>query len=392
MRKAWEDLNQNSEDTFNVLGEIFSHIPLIKIFAKEIATRREYLKKLIFEIRIRLKNIKLEMLSGFISRSEYKIVVGLISLYGGYQVIKGNLSLGSLSAITLYMYQLISLPNEFYSIFETFTFDMISCKKIAKVLDEKITAGEIKNAKKVIFEKGDIIFENVNFGYLQNQYVLRNVNFRISSGCHIALVGHSGCGKTTILNLLARLYEPWTGEVFIDNWNINAIKLHSLRKQIGFALQEPFLLNSTIEDNIKYAREDATSEELMRVSKITCVDEFIKDLPNGYQTVVGENASKISEGQKQRIAIARAIIKNPKILILDEALSSLDSQTEEKIIDNLRSEFWNSTLIIVSHRFSTVQKMNLVYFFESPSNMRIGTHEELIEISPAYRRLFASQV
>ena len=188
------------------------------------------------------------------------------------------------------------------------------------------------------------------------------------------------------------MYDPWDGEIIIDGCSINKLKFHALRSQIGFVLQEPFLWNDTIDNNIRYAKEDATREEIMRVAQLAIVDKFVKDLPDGYATIVGENACKISEGQKQRIALARALINKTKILVLDEAMSSLDSQTEERIIDNLKYEFKDSTLIVVSHRFSTVQKMDLVYFFESLSNIEIGAHEELIERSPKYRELFASQI
>jgi subfamily B ATP-binding cassette protein MsbA len=173
--------------------------------------------------------------------------------------------------------------------------------------------------------------------------------------------------------------------------DIRDIKLESLKAQIGIALQEPFLLNDSIKNNILYARENASIDEVIEATHIAEAHNFISSFPEKYDTQIGENACKISEGQKQRIAIARAVINKTKILVLDEAMSSLDSQTEERIIDNLKREFRDSTLIVVSHRFSTVQKMDLVYFFENPSRMKIDTHEGLLERSPRYRELFASQ-
>jgi ATP-binding cassette subfamily B protein len=391
MQKAWEALVKNSQEVFRILDEFFSHIHLIKVFAKEIATTRAYLKRLIIDIRIRMKNLRLEILSGFANNAGNKTIIGLVGLYGGYQVIKGNLTLGSLTAITAYIYQLMGLPGEFSNFFHSASYGLISCQRINAILEERPKVVESINAKEVIFPKGEIIFQDVSFGYFPNKFVLNKLNFHVTGGGHIALVGPSGCGKTTLLNLLVRLYEPWGGEIIIDQWNINKLKLHSLRKQIGFALQEPFLWNQSIENNIKYGREEATREEILAVAKLTGIDDFVRDFPRGYQTLIGEDASKISEGQKQRIAIARALIKNPKILILDEAMASMDSASEEKIISNIKSTQKDLTLITVSHRLSTVMSADLAYYFFKPDEMIVDNPQNLCEYNREFIYLFTGQ-
>jgi ATP-binding cassette subfamily B protein len=338
-----------------------------------------------------MKNLRLEILSGFANNAGNKTIIGLVGLYGGYQVIKGNLTLGSLTAITAYIYQLMGLPGEFSNFFHSASYGLISCQRINAILEERPKVVESINAKEVIFPKGEIIFQDVSFGYFPNKFVLNKLNFHVTGGGHIALVGPSGCGKTTLLNLLVRLYEPWGGEIIIDQWNINKLKLHSLRKQIGFALQEPFLWNQSIENNIKYGREEATREEILAVAKLTGIDDFVRDFPRGYQTLIGEDASKISEGQKQRIAIARALIKNPKILILDEAMASMDSASEEKIISNIKSTQKDLTLITVSHRLSTVMSADLAYYFFKPDEMIVDNPQNLCEYNREFIYLFTGQ-
>jgi ABC-type bacteriocin/lantibiotic exporter with double-glycine peptidase domain len=391
IEKAWEVLAKNSQEAFQILDEFFSHIQLIKIFAKETATTRAYLKRLIIDIRIRMKNTRLEIFSGFANNAGNKIIVGLVGLYGGYQVIKGNLTLGSLTAITVYIYQLMGLPGEFSSFFHSASFGIISCQRLNAILEEKPTVTESSNAQEIDFSTGEIIFKNVSFGYFPKQFILNKINFRIPGGSHIALVGPSGCGKTTLLNLLVRLYEPQEGEISIDAWDIRQLKLRSLRKQTGFALQEPFLWNRSIEDNIKYGREEATKEEILAVARLTGIDDFAKSFPQGYQTIIGEDACKISEGQKQRIAIARALLKDPKILILDEALSSLDSAGEEKILSGIKMAYPGLTLITVSHRLSTVMSADLAYYFFKPNEMLMDKPQNLCAYNKEFARLFSGQ-
>lgn len=389
--KVCEDLIRNSEDIYKNLEESFSHIKLIKVFGKEISNVRHFLKKLIINIRVNIKTASLGIFSASTIQLATKVIIGLISFYGGYQVIRGHLSLGSLTAITIYLFQLIGLQNQFAFFFQTITIGLISCRRISEILEERPQVIEVKDAKNVSFEKGQVIFKNISFGYKPKEYILKNMSFCIEGGSHIAVVGPSGCGKTTLLNLLIRLYDPWEGEILIDGYNISGLKLKALKEQLGFALQEAFLWNDNIENNIRYGKEGAAKEEILRIAQLAGVDDFVKDLPGSYQTVIGENACKISEGQKQKIAIARALIKQPKILILDEAMSSMDSSSEEGIISNIKRTQKDLTLITVSHRLSTVMRADLVYYFFRPNEMVIDKADNLFEYNREFAHLFASQ-
>ena len=391
MRKVWKALIENSEGIFKSLQESFSHIQLVKAFGREKACIRDYLKRLITNIRLRIKNIRLEIFSGFTSSAVNRGIIGLIAFYGGYQVIKGEMTLGSLSAIMLYLGQLIGLQGNFAHFFQSVVLGLVSCQRVAEILDEKPTIVETKRAKKVIFRNGEISFRQVSFGYNSGKSVLRKISFNIEGGSHIALVGVSGCGKTTILNLILRLFDPWEGEILIDGYRIKDLKFSSLRGQIGVALQEPFLLNDTIRRNITYGVDKVDNEKIVEVARICGVDDFVDKLPKGYDTIIGENACKISEGQKQKIAIARALIKKPKILILDEAFASMDSASEEMIIKNIRKNFKEITLIVVSHRLSTVMSADLVYFLNRPDELIIGRCEELLKEAEEFSTLFANQ-
>jgi len=391
MKKVWKVLIENSQDFFKSLQEILSHIQLVKSFGKETSSVRKYLRKLITNRRISIKNMRLEIISSVAASVVSKALIGLIAFYGGYQVIKGHMTLGSLTAIMVYLTQLIGLQGQFANFFQTTVLGLVSCQRVAEVLDEKEEISEPKDAKRVVFETPDVVFRDVSFGYRIEEYVLKDITFHIEKGSHVALCGPSGYGKTTILNLLLRLYDPWEGRIFINGYDIKDLKIGSLRKQIGIVLQEPFLWNDSIENNIRYGKEDATREEIITVSQLTLVDDFVKDLPDGYKTVIGEGACKLSEGQKQKIAIARALVKNPKILMLDEASSSMDSASEEKILRNIKKTQKDATLIVVSHRLSTVLSADTVYFLNSFNSLIIGKPEDLLKTNKEFSNLFAGQ-
>jgi ABC-type multidrug transport system fused ATPase/permease subunit len=383
---------EKSENIFKQLSAIFSHIYIVKAFGSVARETRRYFHDLIERIRIEIKNTKLSIISDLLSNISDKLFFGTITIYGSILVIKGQITLGSLSALMIYITQGIEAYKIFLTSGQQIVLNHILLERVTALFDVETEIKEDDNAKNIIFSKGDIIFKNVVFGYEKNKHVLDNMSFCVPPCARIAIVGSSGCGKTTILNLILRLYDVNKGNIVVDDYDIRSIRFKSIYDQIAIVPQEHYLWDTSIRENIAYGKEDASEDEIRTASQIARIYDFIKCLPRSFDTLVGEDACWISQGQKQRIAIARAIIKRPKILMIDESMSSLDSETEDRIMDNIVKEFKDSTIIVVSHRLSTVKKMDLVYFLESPSNMEVGIHQELIERSPKYKELFASQI
>ena len=382
---------EDAQRLFRRTQEILVHMQLIKAFGKERSEIKSYITGLINNIRLSIKNAKLEIVGLFTNDFAQRAILGLIIFYGGYQVIKGKMTLGSLSAITLYLGQLSLLESRFAHFSQQISLGLVSSIRLEKILDTQPEFDESLYTKKVVFSDGEIEFENISFGYGQKS-VLENLSFCIPGGACVGIAGPSGCGKTTIVNLILRLYQPFRGKISIDGCDIAIIDSKSFYEQIGASLQEPYLWNDTIENNIRYGKDNATFQDVQEAARIAGIDGFINTLQEGYKTIIGENACKISEGQKQRIAIARAVLKKPKILILDEAFASVDAQAEDRIINNIHMTLKNSTIIVISHRLSTINKMDLIYFLSSCNRIEIAKQEELLQQNAQYRNYLAHQL
>ncbi len=392
LRRTSRRAVEKFEHIFRELHEVFTNIHLVKVLGKEDYEIKRFEESLTERIDFELERARVLSISSFSSSVLNKVIGGLIALYGGYHVIKGTMTLGSLTAIMIYLAQLLGLTRSISGFYETILINSVSRERLSEILDIKPEIRDAEDAMDYRIPAGRIEFRDVSFGYKKDEFILKGMNFSIESSSKIAVVGSSGCGKTTLLTLILRMYEPKEGSILIDKLDIRDVKLKSLKAHITIALQEPFLWNDTIANNILYGAPEAGKEELVKAAEMAAAHSFILNLPEQYDSVIGEEGCKISEGEKQRIALARAIIGRPKILMLDEAMSSLDSETEDKIVDNIRREFKNSTIIVVSHRLSTVKKMDLVYFFEGPSRLNIGTHHNFLAASEKYRELFASQI
>ncbi|MEQ8191721.1 MAG: ABC transporter ATP-binding protein [Candidatus Eremiobacterota bacterium] len=378
MEKKWEKSIEISQKVFILLNDILTHMHLIKAFGKERYERRKYIKTLIENIRFNLKLQKYQSIISNIQSIISKIVLGLILAYGSYQVIKGEMPLGSLIAIGIYINKLSGIQGSFSGLSQQVSLSFISCDRLDTILKEETDEKESKSLIKLKNSKGTVEFKQVSFNYSDEKTVLKDLSFKIEGGTFAGLAGPSGCGKTTIINLLLKLYRPTEGEISLDGHDIKNLEKNSFYENTGVALQNSFLWNDTIENNIKYGKHNATEEEIKEAAGVACADEFIEALPEGYKTVIGENACKISEGQRQRISIARSVIRKPSILILDEGLSSVDAETENKIINHIKEFLKDSTVIIISHRLSTMQKVDMIYFFMTPEKIDAGTFEELV--------------
>ncbi|MEQ8169097.1 MAG: ABC transporter ATP-binding protein [Candidatus Eremiobacterota bacterium] len=381
-RKEYIEINQK---VFTNLQEMLTHIPLIKAFRKERHKKRQYVKILIKNIRINLNLQKWQAVVSNINLISSRLFLGIILLYGVYQVIKGELPLGSLIAIGMYLNQLSGFQGNVSNLSQQVSFSFISCERLGCILNSESDETEKKDAIVLNNFKGKIDFKDVSFYYTEEKMILKDLSFSIREGTCIGLVGPSGYGKTTIVNLLLRFYRPSDGEIILDRININNIEKKIFYNHIGVALQNSYLWDDTIENNIKFGKSNATDEEVVEAAKVACIDEFIDKLPDGYKTFIGENACKISEGQRQRISIARAVIKKPAILILDEGLSSVDAGTEDKIINNIKKFLKESTVIIISHRLSTMKKVDLIYFLMNPEKIYVGTYDDMVNNNIHYQ-------
>ena len=250
------------------------------------------------------------------------------------------------------------------------------------------------NSENLIFSEGNIIFEKVNFAYRSNldNVVLNDVSLKFSGGKMTALVGHSGSGKSTMLNMIPRIYSPISGNITIDNQNISEVNLDSIRKEISIVDQNTTLFDDTVMNNIKYAKPDATDDEVFKAANSAMCKEFIDNLEDGYQTMIGENGVKLSGGEKQRLSIARAFLKKSKIILLDEATASLDSETEDKIQKALNELTQNKTTIVIAHRLSTILNSDNIYVVDNGKIIDSGNHENLLKNSSAYKNFYERQI
>jgi ATP-binding cassette subfamily B protein len=315
----------------------------------------------------------------------------IVWLIGGYGVIHHGQSPGTLVAFLGYIsmfyaqLQMICRSGDFMSSSLTAT------ERIFEVLDQEIEIADAPVPVRLPSMKGEVEFRHVNFGYEAINPVLKDVTLHVQPGEMIGLVGHSGAGKTTLINLLCRFYDVTDGEILIDGTNVRQIAMKDLRSQIGVVLQDPFLFNGTIVENISYARRDATREEVIRAAKAANAHEFVMKLPDGYDSQVGERGGRLSGGERQRISIARAVLCDPKILVLDEATSSVDTHAESQIQQALARLVTNRTTFAIAHRLSTLRQATRLVVLEDGKIAEIGSHDELTERHGVYRRLVEIQ-
>jgi subfamily B ATP-binding cassette protein MsbA len=268
-----------------------------------------------------------------------------------------------------------------------------AARRILPIIDNINEIKDDQHASELTIKNSDIAFENVSFKYDENNdVVLNNINLNIKGGKMSALVGHSGSGKSTILNLIPRFYNVKSGDIKIDDQSIYKTKIKSLRKQISLVSQDTTLFDDTIKNNIAYANMDATENDIKEAARLSYCEEFINELPNKYETIIGENGIRLSGGEKQRISIARAMLKKTPIILLDEATSSLDSETEEKIQNAINILTKNKTTIVIAHRLSTILNSDKIFVVEKGEILASGKHDELLNISSQYKSFYEKQI
>jgi subfamily B ATP-binding cassette protein MsbA len=321
------------------------------------------------------------------------IMIAVLIFYSAILISKNELDINnffSFLAAMMLAYQPVRALSTLNMIYNQ---GLASASRILPIIDQKNKIQELEFAKPINITDAEIKFKNLNFSYeIENKKTLKSLNLEFLGGKMTSLVGHSGSGKSTILNLIPRFYDAQSGDIMIDNQSIYKATISSLRKNISLVSQETTLFDDTIMNNIRYAKEDATVEEVYEASRLSYCDEFINSLPNKYETLIGENGVRLSGGEKQRLSIARAMMKKGSIVLLDEATSSLDSETESKIQEALNILTKNKTTIVIAHRLSTILSSNNIFVIDNGEVVDSGTHKDLLEKSDLYKNFYEKQI
>lgn len=315
-------------------------------------------------------------------------VVGVSCIINGGQ---SGVTVGVLIAFTAYISRFWAPINTIASFYNSFLTAISYLERIFETIDEPVEVKDAPDATDMPPIKGDVSFENVKFSYEDGVPILKNVSFDVKQGQTIAIVGPTGAGKTTIVNLLSRFYNVDSGKVLIDGIDISKVKIHSLRTQMGVMMQDSFIFSGTIMDNIRYGNKTATDEEVIKAAKTVCAHDFIMEMEDGYNTQVNERGSRLSVGQRQLISFARALLADPAILILDEATSSIDTETEIVLQEGLNNLLKGRTSFIIAHRLSTIKNADTIMYIDKGGIVEAGSHDELLENKGAYYELYMSQ-
>ena len=375
------------------LVELFKNHKLIKIFQKE---NYENSRANLYLEQLKDKNKKIQVV--FVRMSPIMetltgIMIAILIFYSGKLMAENKLDINNFFSFLAAMMLAYQPVRSLSTLNMVLNQGLSAASRILPIIDNKNKINDSESSKDLDVKKANINFENVKFSYNEEENkVLDQINLEFEGGKMTSLVGHSGSGKSTILNLIPRFYDIESGDILIDNQSIYKTKIKSLRSNISLVSQETTLFDDTIKNNIKYAKSDATDDEIKKVAKLSYCDEFIDLLPNKYETIIGENGIRLSGGEKQRISIARAMMKKSSIILLDEATSSLDSETESKIQEALSILTKNRTTIVIAHRLSTILNSNNIYVIDSGKIVANGKHEILIENSDLYKNFYEKQI
>jgi subfamily B ATP-binding cassette protein MsbA len=388
LKKLSKDLQDRTSEVSTALEEVVSGIRVVKSFLAESYEQSRFKRLIISMTATALNHSGLKaFFMPVISLITFTAAAGII-WYGTQKVNAGLMTPGDLIAFLLYGVVLIGPFGAFAHIFSQVRDVQGATQRVFEILDEKPDAPDLPNALALQSVQGRVTFQGVSFGYTPDREILQDISFEVEPGERIALVGPSGSGKSTIIQLLHRFYCPDKGWIKIDDCNIKQVKLDSLFKQIGFVPQETHLFGGTIRENILYGRLESAEEEIIAAAQAANAHDFIMDLPQAYDAEVGENGVLLSAGQRQRITIARTILKNPRILILDEATSSVDNESEIMIRDALEQLMARRTTFIIAHRLTTVHKCDRIFVIEQGKLVESGSHEELMRSKGLYHRLY----
>ena len=390
-RRAWQAVSNKNSNLNAYLQENIVGARITQIFARE-DENAEIFKDLSKDCRrtwntaVRYSNLVWPGIDSISVCVRAAIFLSGLILFG-----QGNKSVGTIVAISSYASYFWQPIMNLGNIFNNFINNIAYLERIFETMDEPVTVKDAKDAVEMPKIRGEVTFDHVNFSYDASKQILNDVSFTVKPGESVALVGPTGAGKSTIVNLISRFYNVNGGRVLIDGQDISQVTIHSLREQMGIMMQDSFIFSGDIEDNIRYGKLDATHEEIVKASRTVCADEFISKMPDRYQTEVRERGSMLSQGQKQLISFARTLLSDPAILILDEATSSVDTRTEieiQKAMDNLMK---GRTSFVIAHRLSTIRDADLILVMKDGDIIEQGDHEELLARKGFYADLYNSQ-
>ncbi|MBU3131259.1 ABC transporter ATP-binding protein/permease [Clostridium gasigenes] len=390
-RRRWE-VYRNKRSNLNAFThEEFSGVKVVQSFAKEDYTEEKFAELVKDQQKSFNRAVRLNDLFWPLVELSWGMGIVIVFAVGYKLILSGEIQIGTLIAFSMYTGMfwrpIMNLSNFYNTLITNFS----AADRIFDILDINPDIENIESAEKMSEIKGNVEFKNVAFSYNKNSEVLKNVNFKVSSGEKIALVGSTGAGKSTIVSLLSRFYDVTSGEILVDGKNIKDVNLESYRSQMGIMLQDTFLFSSTIMENIRYGRLDATDEEVIIAAKAVNAHEFISKLENGYNTEVNERGSRLSLGQRQLVSFARALLANPRILILDEATSNIDTQTEKLVQKGIEKLLQGRTSFVIAHRLSTIRDCDKIMVVEDGEIVEAGSHNELLEKKELYYNLYMAQ-
>lgn len=391
IRVVREKQRQLYDDMVGVLAEKIANINVVKAFVRERSETLSFMKvareKFSVDTRQMHLNRRLGLISGLISA----LGTGVVYAYGGNLVQQKVLSVGELVAITFYIGFIFQPAVRVVDFNSALQWAIAAMDRVFETLDTRPDIQDQPEAPPLPRLSRDIVFDDVSFKYPKGELILRNINLRVEKGEVIGIVGHSGAGKTTLMNVLMRFYDPTEGAVKIDGQDIRDVRLDSVRYQMSMVAQENMIFSVSLRENVKYGRRTATDEEVEAACRAADLHDYFSSLEDGYETMIGEHGIRLSGGQKQRLALARALITDPSILILDDVTSALDGETEAKVQEALRRVMAGRTTFIIAHRLASVVEADRIIVMESGQIVDIGTHRELVERPGIYQDMFQEQ-